>query len=1122
MRNFLNLSVQNDLFKVLLRMKLLSLMMFIVLASSAADSYSQSARFDIYLKNATVKEVFDRIEENSEFILLYNEKWVDVNRKVDVNAKNESVETLLEQVFKGTQNVFKIYDRQIVILNEATSKVPSNVQNSESSIQQQSVVRGRVTDTEGQPMPGVTVLIKGTRQGTVTGPDGNYSLSNVPEDATIVFSFVGMRTQEVPVENRNSINVTMQIDAIGLEEIVAVGYGTQKKVNLTGSVANVDVSNVESRAVTQSSQMLAGKVSGVTVLQSSGQPGKNEANIIIRGMGTFSSAGNQPLVLVDGLASSIDNVNPNDIESISVLKDAASAAIYGTRAANGVILIQTKRGAGTGFNISYNGYAGWKKVNELPQNVNSWEHAMLTNEARNNAGQGNTYSEEEIAKFKNGSDPDNYPNVNHLEDLLSSGSGFQTNHNLSFSSSGDKNSYLFSIGYLDENGLVAKTEYQRYNFLFNFDSELKENLQLSVNLNGNKSFINEPIRNLNTNNVASLIAYAQQVPNIIPGRRSDGDYGYWHDFGIAAIMDNNNFTRGNDNFFLGSINLDWELFEGFTLTGKFGYNYENSNRDSYQSTIRYDNVYTYGPNSLSVEASENSLITLQALANYDVTLGDNNLHFLAGYSQEAFRYDLMDAFRDNFPNDLLYELNAGSAANMKNSGTAAEWALRSYFGRVNYSYNGKYLLEGNIRYDGTSRFPEDSRWAVFPSFSAGWRVSEESFIKDNYTWIDNMKLRASWGILGNQNIGNYPYQRLITLGKDYVFGGVRYPGAYMAAVANQEIEWEKTEMTNIGLDLTLFNSKLDFVIDYFNKYTSGILYNISVSNVLGMGSSEVNAGEVKNTGFEVLMSYNQAIGDFRFNITPNVSFIHNEVMKIANAQNDIDQGLFVGEPLGAIYGYVADGLFVDENDIDTYPSQPYGVDPGFIRYKDISGPNGVPDGQVDPEYDRKVIGSAFPNINYGLNLGASYANFDFSLQLQGVAGNENYLPGAYQQTAFVNGGTAQGWQMENRWTQENPDRNAKYPVMLVGSNDGLRYVSTYWLRDAGFLQVKNVQLGYNLPDDLLSSVGIQSSRIYINGENVYRFDNYYPGWDPEMGSGGGNGQFYPNTATYTIGLKVNF
>lgn len=1127
MRNFFKLFIQNsNLFKVLLRMKLLSLLLFAVMAVSAADTYSQSARFDMNLKNATLKEVFERIEETSEFILLYNEKWVDVNRKVDINAKNKSVEEILEQAFKGTKNVFKIYDRQIVILNEKLPNshlnAPGKAQNSNSSVQQQTGVTGKVTDTDNQPLPGVTVLIKGSSQGTVTDANGNYSISNVPGNATLVFSFVGMRSQEVPVNDRSTITVTMAVDAIGLEEIIAVGYGTQKKVNLTGSVSNVDLRSTESRAVTQSSQMLAGKVSGVTVTQPSGQPGKNESNIVIRGLGTFSSAGNQPLVLVDGLASSIDNVNPNDIESISVLKDAASASIYGTRAANGVILIQTKRGARAGFNISYNGYAGWKKTNELPENVNSWEHAMLTNEARTNVGQGNTYSAEEIEKFRNGTDLNNYPNINHLEDLLNSGSGFQTNHNLSFSSSGEKNSYLFSVGYLDENGLVAKTNYNRYNFLFNFDSNITDNFKLAVNLNGNKSFINEPIRNLATNNVASLIAYAQQVPNIIGDRNSDGTYDHWHDYGITAIMDNKNFTGSDDGFFLGSINLDWELFNNFILTGKFGYNYENYTRDSYQSIIRYDNVYTFSPNALSVEASDNSLITMQALANYDLAVNENNFHFLAGFSQEEYRYDFMYAYRDNFPNDLLYELDAGSAANMRNTGTAAEWALRSFFGRVNYSYNGKYLLEGNMRYDGTSRFSADNRWAIFPSFSAGWRISEESFIKDNATWIDNMKIRASWGILGNQNIGNYPYQSLITLGKDYPFGGVRFPGAYMLEIANRDIEWEKTEMTNIGLDFTILNNKLDFVIDYFNKYTSGILYNISVSKVLGMGSSEVNAGEVQNKGFEFLMNYNENIGKFRFNITPNVSFIHNEVKKLANAEFDVNQGLFVGESLGAIYGYVADGLFVDSQDITDYAIQPYAVQPGFIRYKDINGPNGVPDGRVDPEFDRQVIGTNFPNITYGLNVGAAFSNFDFSLQLQGIDGNENYLPGDYQQTAFVNGGTAQRWQMENRWTRENPDRDAKYPIMLVGSNNGLRFVSTYWMRDAGFLQVKNIQLGYNLPSDLLSSIGIQRSRIYINGENVYRFDNYYPGWDPEMGSGRGNGQFYPNTATYSIGLRVNF
>jgi TonB-dependent starch-binding outer membrane protein SusC len=1072
-------------------------------------------------KGTPLIEVFDDLSFKSSLNFYYKKELVE-NWSITYSNRNISMEKVLLDISQTTGLGFKRINETIHVVEIHKNEKQRVVEQLVSG--QTRRISGKVTSNEdGEGLPGVNVVEKGTSNGTVTSLNGEYSLE-VSEGAVLMFSSVGYIREEVPVSNRSVIDLVMISDVRQLQELVVVGYGEQKKENLTGSVASVNLLDQESRAVTQSSQILAGKVSGVTVTQPSGQPGKNKSNIVIRGLGTFSSAGTQPLILVDGLATSIDNVNPNDIESISVLKDAASASIYGTRAANGVILIKTKRGKKDGFNLSYNSYAGWKKHNTLPENVSAWEHATLINEARENVGQGRAYTDDEINKYKTGSDPDNYPNINHLENLLSSGSGFQTSHNMSFMNSADNNSYLFSIGYLDENGLVAKTNYKRYNFLFNFDSDLMKNMKLSVNMSGNRSATTEPLRALALGvNAGQLIGYAQQVPAIIPAKKTDGTYGHWHDYGIQRILDSENMSESKNGYFLGSVNLDWNLFKDFTLSGKFGYNYENYNRNSYQSVLKYDDVYTYGPNQLSVASSDNSLMTTQLLARYDLTLNKHIFNFLGGFSQEEFRYDYMDAYRDRFPNDLLYELNGGSAANMKNSGTAAEWALRSFFGRANYIFNEKYLFEANVRYDGTSRFPTENRWALFPSFSAGWRLSEESFIKNNLNWVDNLKVRGSWGILGNQNIGNYPYQNTITLARNYTFGGNLYSGAYIDAVANRDIRWEKTTMTDIGLDITLFKNKLDFVIDYFHKYTSGILYNISVSKVLGMGSAEVNAGEVKNTGIEFLVGYYPSIGKLQLRIAPNFSVIHNEVMKIAGGERDISRGLFVGKPLGSIYGYVADGLFVDQEDVNNYPAQPYQVKPGYIRYKDISGKDGILDDKVNPDYDRKVIGTKFPKVNYGFNLGATFNNFDFSLQLQGVSGNKNYLGGAYQQTAFVNGGTAQRWQMENRWTQENPDRNAKYPLMLEGSNNGMRFISTYWLRDAGFLQVKNIQLGYNLPGNLLRSLGIQNTRVFINGENIHRFDNYYKGWDPEMLSmEGANGEFYPNTATYSVGIKVDF
>lgn len=1073
-------------------------------------------KLDLKMKNTTIEEVLQKMEESTNFRFFYQSKDLNNKEFISIDYEQKTVIDILDEVLPPMKLNYEVFDNYIAIRSD-------NDLNAKSGFgQDQKSVTGKVTDSSGIPLPGVTVIVKGTTKGTVTSVEGEYSLSNVAEDAIIQFSFIGMKTREILVEGKSKIDVLMVADAIGIEEVVAVGYGTMKKSDLTGSVSSVNIDDQESRAITQSSQILSGKVSGVTVSQGSGQPGRNNSSIVIRGLGTFSDVGTSPLVLVDGLASSLDNVDSNNIKSISVLKDAASAAIYGTRAANGVILVETIRGQKGKLQVKYNSYVGWQHAREIPENINSWEHAMLVNEAQHNMGLGDMFTDEEINLYRSGSDPDNYPNFNHLDNLLSTGSGFQTNHNFSFSNGEEKSVYLFSLGYLNQEGLVQETNYNRYNFLFNYDTKFSDNLELKINLSGNRSITKEPIRS-ESQTVGDLIALAAQVPTIYAGKKSDGSYGHWHDFGIDGIIDAENLKKENRANFLGSIDLDWEIFNGFHVNWKAGYDYSHNRNKEYIAEITYDEFLTTSPNYLFDTSAENSLLSLQALVSFEKNINNHYFKGLLGFSQEENHFSYLQAFRDNFPNNSLYELDAGSSSNMKNSGTSSEWALRSFFGRINYSYKNKYLVECSMRYDGTSRFPSNNRWSVFPSLSAGWRVSEEPFIKNNTVWLDNLKVRASWGKLGNQNIGNYPYQNTLTLGKDYTFGGQLYPGAYMQNIANSNIKWESTQIVDIGIDLSVFNNKLDLVVDYFNKYTSDILYNITVSDVLGMIPSEINSGEVVNNGFEFLVNYRFSLGNIKMHVNPNLSVVHNEVKKIANVDFDISKGLFLGQSLNAIYGYVDDGLFIDEADIANYPDQPYTAEPGLIRYKDINGPDGIPDGVVTAEYDRKVIASTFPKYNYGMTLGGDYKKIDFSFQLQGVSGNKSMLSGWYQQMALVNGGTAQRWQYENRWTAENPDRNAKYPKMkLYGIGSDISVPSTYWLLKSNFLRLKNIQLGYSLSPEILKKIKMQKLRVYVNAENLYCFNNYFKGWDPEMYSGSDNGGFYPIVATYTFGVNVTF
>lgn len=995
--------------------------------------------------------------------------------------------------------------------------------------QTQSNVSGVIIDSSDEPLIGVSIQVKGTTHGTITDLNGKFTLSAKTGDILRI-SYVGYTSQEIKLTGSQQLRVLMEEDMKRLEEVVVVGYGTQKKVNLTGSVASVTADELANKPVMSTAQALAGLAPGLSVLQTSGRPGAG-ATVKIRGTGTFSNAGTDPLILIDGLSGNIDDVDPNDIQSISFLKDAASASIYGNRAANGVILVETKKGVQGKTTISYSNSFGWQSPTELPDFLPSWEYAEYYNMAMHNMGRQDAYLPEQIQKFRDGSDPDNYPNVNHLKWLLESGSGFQHQHNISIQGGNATTSYNLSVGYRNQEGMTANTSNERMTALFSMKSEIAKGLTLNLNINAYNNKYNAP--NGEPQSIDGMIGYTVRQGPIYAGKKSDGSFGYQDNYSPEAWLASESFVQNINRNVSASGQLKWDTpVEGLSFTGKAGVNYWTKYDKSYRADTYFDDSKTVGPAALNVWTANNTYTTFEALATYEKQIKNHSFKVLAGTSVEQSANRGLEGYRNTFPNNFLYELGSGDKSTATNNSSLEEYALLSFFGRINYSFKDRYLLEANLRYDGSSRFANGHRWGLFPSVSAGWRVSEEEFWKNSSlsNIFDNLKLRASYGVLGNQNIGVYPYQQTYTLGHGYPLGNpaTLQSGAYMSVYNNPEITWEKTAITDIGLDFSLLNGTFSGSLDYFYKYTSDILAPVEVSSIMGRSVGQSNVGAVSNKGIEVNLTYNGRVGDsFRFGISPNFTWVKNAVEKLANgATEEINNNRIVGQPIGIIYGYETDGLFVDQAEIDAAPEQLVGksdLKPGYIKYKDISGPDGVPDGKVDAQYDRTVLGSTTPKFYYGLNLSASYKGFDFSTLLQGLGGHKRLI-GSYMAYAFYNGGQIQRWQADNCWTEANPDKWAEYPRLeTLNMNNTNLQTSDYWVRNASFLRLKNVQIGYTLPKVWTKKVGLENVRIYVSGQNLCSFNSFYKGWDPENEIGTGDApSYYPINSIYSFGFNLNF
>ena len=1044
--------------------------------------------------------------------------------KIKLNKKATAALALCLSVSMATQgaNTPPVSPSQAKDLSNSLQSQPNNGKYK---------ITGNVADNNGEPIIGASVVINGTKNGTVTDIDGNFTLVSTSETPTLNISYVGFDTQNIKVRQGQSVKVTLKENAQSLEELVVVGYGSQKKVNVIGSIATVDSKSLESRSASDVSNMLTGQMSGVTITQTSGNPGQDGGTIRVRGVGSFGATPS-PLVLVDGMPGSLSDLTPDEIENISVLKDASSAAIYGSRAANGVVLVTTKRGKEGRTKVSYNGSVGFSKAAELPEMAHSYDYAKFYNMAIGT----DTYTAEEIQKYKDGTDPDNYADESYLDKLFG-GHSFLTKHTLNVNGGNDRVQYMATAGYLRHDGLLKNNYYNKYNVRLNLNAKITKDLSMGIRLNGMASDRHEPSTpgQLDTGGYAGIMLAALRYPGLLPSYMSDGSNGNGlkgSGTPVAWVEKCASFYRQDFDKFGGNLDLTYKPIKGLTLKGIGGYKYSLQHVRDYRSEFATASGRTNGPSSLSDDMYRTVYKTFQATADYNTTIAKKHaIDVLVGYTWEDENQRSVGGYRQKFPSNDVPYLTAGGADGQTNFGGGYDWAIQSIFGRLTYNYDERYLFEATMRYDGSSRFPTDSKYGFFPSAALGWRVSEEKFWKDSSVakWFTNLKIKASTGVLGNNNIGNYPYQSVYTLGsnQNYVFGGVYTTGASITTYVDPNLKWEKTRTSDIGIETGFFQNRLTFNATYFYRKTTDVLYkpSASYSSIFGLNVSQVNTGAVENKGFEFEAGYRDKVGGFNYWMNGNFSIIKNKVLTLgmgnvtqANGMVGNGSNLFIGYPMQMFYGYKTDGVFLTDDEVSQWYDQSAiakGSKAGDIRYVDLDGDN-----KVTPK-DMTYLGSSIPKYTFGLSFGGEYKGFDFSVLVQGVAGVKGRL-NEWAGFAFFQEGNIQKWQMEECWNVNPTNRYPKYPRLEIMSNAGSNntLLSDYWILDASFVKVRNIQFGYKLPKSIISKVGISSMRAYISMDNPFSFNGYRKGWDPENTNN--RGSYYPVMSSYTFGLTLAF
>lgn len=1129
-----------------LRPKLLSMKLSVILMFSSimqVSAYTYGQKVTIRQKNVTLTSVLKHIQKQSGYNILYESTLVPTNLKLDVNLQNEDINNSLSTVLDNHNLTYKIVDKNVILTRKVDMPRTGKMDVEVEAVQQR-VISGKVVNENAENLGNVSVSEKGTQNATMTDEFGNYTLTLSTSSPVLVFSFVGYESLQVPVGTRANVDVEMHPVLSGLDEVVVVGYGQQRKANLTGAVSSVRMEALNDRPVTNATNALAGLAPGLAVFNSGGNtPGYESQSILIRGQGTLNNS--SPLVVVDGITGiSISDINPQDIETISILKDAASSAIYGSRAANGVILITTKKGKEGFSRITYSGNLSAEKVAKRLNLVTDYADFM---EIQNNGlianGQAARFSQGKIDEWRNdaGQNPTVYPNTDWQDHIYRTPSYVQ-NHNLTANGGTSNVRYNLSIGHVNNPGVIYYTEYERNQLRTNVEVDVKPWLTVGTNLFGY----------LDTNNPSSTVAaaggdviFGYGAFNTVPGMTLyDPETGL---YGGIQNPEEDNVSNANPYRRMWFFKNDFptrtrrtvsKIFgrikpiEGLTVEGSYSYNYWDrhveqhlTDRDLFRFTLdgpvllREGVVRTY----IRKYNYRNTFRTSDITARYEHSWGKLDGSLMVGGSQEYNKYESEFFRRYDLVDESLTAVDAG-ATDGPVGGNYNEWAMHSYFGRLNLAWDNKYLLEANFRADGSSKFAPNQRWGYFPSVSAGWNVSQETFMENTRGWLDALKLRASYGSLGNNATSTYYMYQSLFSATNYVLNNNVTGGLSQTVLSNANLTWETTYMTNLGIDYALLRNKLTGSVDWFNKDTEGILISLPVP--LQHGTAMVpnqNAGGVNNRGLDFDLNWKDKIGKVAYSVGFNMGYVRNEVTKFRgdvaaiNGVNKIQEG----KPINQYYVIKVDRIVRDQSDLDyvqslvdknpNYFSTYQRPELGDFLYMDANG-----DGQLNAD-DRTEIGKGnTPTLTYGANLGLSWKNFDLGLLLQGVGNHQVYYNNQAFRFVTVMGQSLIKDITDNAWTPDNP-YNSIYPKLRNNANSKNNQASDAFLHSASYLRVKNIQLGYTLPTNISQKFYVEGLKVYASADNILTFTDF-PGLDPEIAANVG----YPSLRQYSFGVNISF